>query len=297
MANLLPLEPGETIATVLPLPEDEAEWSRLHVMFATARGIVRRNSMDAFANVPSNGKIAMRFDDGSEDRLIGVALCHESEDILLAARSGKAVRFEVTAVREFQSRTATGVRGMDLEDGDEVISLSVLRRVGTTTEEREAYLRSASWKGDPAPLDGLSPERFAQMAEAEQFILTITANGYGKRSSAYEYRRTNRGGKGIVNIDTSERNGLVVASFPVEPTEQLMLVTDQGKLIRTVVNTIRIAGRATQGVTLFKVADDEHVVSAARIRESDDDGEGDGESGIDGQPGDGGAAEGEAAPE
>jgi DNA gyrase subunit A len=297
MANLLPLEPGETIATVLPLPEDEAEWSRLHVMFATARGIVRRNSMDAFANVPSNGKIAMRFDDGSEDRLIGVALCHESEDILLAARSGKAVRFEVTAVREFQSRTATGVRGMDLEDGDEVISLSVLRRVGTTTEEREAYLRSASWKGDPAPLDGLSPERFAQMAAAEQFILTITANGYGKRSSAYEYRRTNRGGKGIVNIDTSERNGLVVASFPVEPTEQLMLVTDQGKLIRTVVNTIRIAGRATQGVTLFKVADDEHVVSAARIRESDDDGEGDGESGIDGQPGDGGAAEGEAAPE
>ena len=270
MANLLPLEPGETIQTVLPLPEDEAEWGQLHVMFATARGLVRRNSMDAFANVPSNGKLAMRFEDGSDDRLIGVALCHESQDILLAARSGKAVRFEATAVREFQSRTSTGVRGMDLEEGDEVISLSVLRRVGTTTEEREAYLKSAAWKNDPQPLDGLSDERFAHMAEAEQFILTITANGYGKRSSAYEYRRTNRGGKGIVNIDTSERNGHVVASFPVEPTEQLMLVTDQGKLIRMPVKDIRIAGRATQGVTLFKVNDAEHVVSAARIRESDD---------------------------
>ncbi|WP_374386624.1 DNA gyrase subunit A [Sandaracinobacter sp.] len=287
MANLLPLEPGESIATVLPLPEDEAEWSQLHVMFATAKGYVRRNSMDAFANVPSNGKLAIRFEDGSDDRLIGVALCHESQDILLAARSGKAIRFEVTAVREFQSRTSTGVRGMDLESGDEVISLSVLRRGGNSSEVREQYLKSAAWKSDPAPLDGLSEEHFAQMAENEQFILTITANGYGKRSSAYEYRRTNRGGKGIVNIDTSERNGLVVASFPVEPTEQLMLVTDQGKLIRTVVNTIRIAGRATQGVTLFKVADDEHVVSAARIRESDEDGEEEVSE----------APEGEAAPE
>ena len=270
MANLLPLEPGETIRTVLALPEDEAEWSQLHVMFATAKGLVRRNSMDAFANVPSNGKIAMRFDEGSEDRLIGVTLCHESEDILLAARSGKAVRFEVTAVREFQSRTATGVRGMDLETGDEVISLSVLRRGGNSSEVREQYLKSASWKNDPAPLEGMEQAQFEQMAANEQFILTITANGYGKRSSAYEYRRTNRGGKGIVNIDTSERNGQVVASFPVEPAEQLMLVTDQGKLIRMPVRDIRIAGRATQGVTLFKVADEEHVVSAARIRESDD---------------------------
>jgi DNA gyrase subunit A len=270
MANLLPLEPGETIRTVLALPEDEAEWGQLHVMFATARGLVRRNSMDAFANVPSNGKLAMRFEDGSDDRLIGVSLCHEAEDILLAARSGKAVRFEATAVREFQSRTSTGVRGMDLEAGDEVISMSVLRRVGTSTEERELYLKSASWKSDPAPLDALGEYRFALMADAEQFILTITANGYGKRSSAYEYRRTNRGGKGIVNIDTSDRNGHVVASMPVEPAEQLMLVTDQGKLIRMPVRDIRIAGRATMGVTLFKVADNEHVVSAARLRESDD---------------------------
>jgi DNA gyrase subunit A len=277
MANLLPLEPGETIRTVLPLPEDEAEWGALHVMFATARGLVRRNSMDAFANVPTNGKIAMRFEEGSDDRLVGVALCHESQDILLAARSGKAVRFEATAVREFQSRTSTGVRGMDLDADDELISMSVLRRVGTTADERELYLKSAGWKANPAPLDGLSAERFAHMQDAEQFILTITANGYGKRSSAYEYRRTNRGGKGIVNIDTSERNGPVVASMPVEPAEQLMLVTDQGKLIRMPVRDIRIAGRATMGVTLFKVADGEHVVSAARIRESDEE-EGDAEA-------------------
>ena len=270
MANLLPLEPGETITTVLPLPEDEREWSRLHVMFATARGLVRRNSMDAFANIPANGKIAMRFEDGTDDRLVGVVLCHESEDVLLAARSGKAIRFQVTAVREFQSRTSTGVRGMDLEPGDALISLSVLRRVGTTTGEREAYLRAAPWKSDPAPLEGLSPERFAELAAREQFILTVTANGYGKRTSAFEYRRTNRGGKGIVSIDTSARNGHVVASFPVEPTEQIMLVTDQGKLIRMPVADIRIAGRATMGVTLFKVAEDEHVVSAARIRDTED---------------------------
>jgi DNA gyrase subunit A len=163
---------------------------------------------------------------------------------------------------------------MDLEAGDEVISLSVLNRVGTTAEDREAYLRAAVWKQNPQPLEGLSPERFAEMQAREQFILTITANGYGKRSSAFEYRRTNRGGKGIVNIDTSARNGHVVASFPVEPTEEIMLVTDQGKLIRMGVADIRIAGRATMGVTLFKVADEEHVVSAARIRESDEDGEG-----------------------
>jgi DNA gyrase subunit A len=160
---------------------------------------------------------------------------------------------------------------MDLDAGDEVISLSVLKRVGTTQEEREAYLRAAPWKSEPRTVEGLSAERFALMAEREQFILTVTANGYGKRSSAYEYRRTNRGGKGIVNIDTSMRNGLVVASFPVEEGEEIMLVTDQGKIIRMPVKDIRKAGRATMGVTLFKVAEEEHVVSAARIREGEED--------------------------
>ncbi|QMW22848.1 DNA gyrase subunit A [Sandaracinobacteroides saxicola] len=273
MANLLPLEPGETIATVLPLPEDEGEWAKLHVMFATAHGYVRRNSMDAFANVPANGKLAMRFEDGDEDSLIGVALCHEREDVLLAARSGKAIRFAVDDVREFQSRTSSGVRGMTLAPGDEVISLSILRGFEATADEREAYLKAAPWKADPAE-PTLPPERMAEFTAAEQFILTITANGYGKRSSAFEYRQTGRGGQGVVNIDTSERNGPVVSSFPVEPTEQLMLVTDQGKLIRTGVSDIRIMGRGTQGVTLFKVADDEHVVSTARIRDDGSDEEG-----------------------
>ncbi len=269
MINLLPLADGETISTVLPLPEDEAEWAKLHVMFATARGTVRRNSMDAFTNIPSNGKIAMRFDDESEDRLIGVALLSENDDVLLATRQGKAIRFEGTDIREFQSRTSTGVRGMTLRsndhgDGDEVISLTILHRSGATQDEREAYLRAAPWK-DNDNTSTLSAERMAEMAATEQFILTVCANGYGKRSSAYEYRRTGRGGQGIVNIDNLERNGLVVASFPVTDAQQLMLVTDQAKLIRLDVAGMRVIGRNSAGVKLFNVADNEHVVSAARI--------------------------------
>ncbi|HEX8402282.1 MAG TPA: DNA gyrase subunit A [Allosphingosinicella sp.] len=269
MVNLLPLSPGETISTVLPLPEDEAEWKNLHVIFATAHGGVRRNSMDSFANVPSNGKFAMRFDEDATDRLIGVALLGEGDDVLLATRLGKAIRFEATAVREFQSRTSTGVRGITLRDGDEVISLSILQGFQASPEEREAYLRAAAWKENENEAT-LPPERMAQFAEAEEFILTVTANGYGKRTSAYEYRRTNRGGQGITNIETSARNGHVVASFPAHNGEQLMLVTDQAKLIRTTVGDIRIAGRNTQGVTIFRVADGEHVVSAARIDEAEE---------------------------
>ena len=286
MINLLPLAEGETISTVLPLPEDENEWGRLHIMFATAHGTVRRNSMTAFTNIPTAGKIAMRFgtslvegvengDDSEEqadptDRLIGVALLTEEDDVLLATRNGKAIRFRSTDVREFQSRTSTGVRGVRLLGNDEVISMSILHRVGTTQEEREAYLRCPPWRDREDVECSLAPERFAEMAEKEQFILTITENGYGKRSSAYEYRRTNRGGQGITNIDTSERNGRVVASFPVTKGEQLMLVTDQAKMIRTTVGDIRIAGRNTQGVTIFRVAENEHVVSVARIEESEE---------------------------
>jgi DNA gyrase subunit A len=281
MVNLLPLAEGETISTVLPLPEDEAEWGGLHIMFATARGSVRRNSMDAFTNVPSNGKIAMRFgttesdDDREEqgdpdDRLIKVRLLTEEDDVLLATRNGKAIRFRSTDVREFQSRTSTGVRGIRLIGDDEVISMSILRRVGTNQEEREAYLKCPPWRDRDDVECSLSPERYAEMSEKEQFILTVTENGYGKRSSTYEYRRTNRGGQGITNIDTSERNGKVVASFPVKQGEQLMLVTDQGKMIRTTIADIRIMGRNTQGVTIFRVAENEQVVSVARIDESDE---------------------------
>ncbi|HEX8534637.1 MAG TPA: DNA gyrase C-terminal beta-propeller domain-containing protein, partial [Allosphingosinicella sp.] len=248
---------------------NEDEWKNLHVIFATAHGGVRRNSMDSFANVPSNGKFAMRFDEDATDRLIGVALLTEDDDVLLATKEGRAIRFEATAVREFQSRTSTGVRGITLREGDEVISLSILTGFPATTEEREAYLRAAAWKeNENEPT--LSPERMAEFAAAEEFILTVTANGYGKRTSAYEYRRTNRGGQGITNIETSQRNGCVVASFPAHNGEQLMLVTDQAKLIRTTVGDIRIAGRNTQGVTIFRVADGEHVVSAARIDEEEE---------------------------
>ncbi|MFT4026528.1 MAG: DNA gyrase subunit A [Novosphingobium sp.] len=278
MINLLPLAQGETISTVLPLPEDEAEWGNLHVMFATAKGSVRRNSMDAFANIRTSGKIAMKFEEGSEDRMIGVSLLTEEEDVLLATRQGKAIRFAATDVREFQSRDSTGVRGARLAEGDEVISLSVLRGFDATPQEREDYLKAAPWKDKEGGKEGdreitLSPERMAEFEEAEEFILTVTANGYGKRTSAYEYRRTNRGGQGITNIVSSDRNGPVVASFPAHNGEQLMLVTDQAKLIRTTVGSIRVTGRNTQGVILFRVADDEHVVSAARIEENEEEAE------------------------
>jgi len=267
--NLLPLAEGETISTVLPLPEDEKEWGKLHVMFATAKGSVRRNSMDAFANIRTSGKIAMRFEEGSHDRLIGVSLLTEDDDVLLATRGGKAIRFAATDVREFQSRDSTGVRGARVIGDDEVISMSVLRAFVATTEQRDAYLKAAPWKEGERETT-LSPERMAEFEAAEEFILTVCANGFGKRSSAYEYRRTNRGGQGIVNIDNLERNGPVVASFPAHAGEQLMLVTDQAKMIRMSVGDTRVIGRNSAGVRLFHVADDEHVVSAARIEESDE---------------------------
>ncbi len=267
MVNLLPLAKDETISTVLPLPEDESEWGKLHVMFATAKGNVRRNSMDAFTNVPTAGKIAMKFEDeDADDRLIGVALLSEGDDVLLATRQGKAIRFQSEDVREFQSRNSTGVRGMRLGEGDNVISLSVLHRSGASQEEREEYLRFAPWKPEREGEPG-NPERLAELAEAEQFILTVCANGYGKLSSAYEYRRTGRGGQGITNIDNIRRNGPVVASFPASTADQLMLVTDQAKMIRMPLASLRVIGRGSAGVRLFNVADNEHVVGVARIDE------------------------------
>ncbi|MDQ2879279.1 MAG: DNA gyrase subunit A [Pseudomonadota bacterium] len=280
MINLLPLAEGETISTVLPLPEDEAEWGKLHVMFATAKGSARRNSMDAFTNVPSNGKIAMKFEgEDDDDRLIGVALLDEADDVLLATRHGKAIRFAGDDVREFQSRNSTGVRGMRLGKGDEVISLSILHRVGVADQdERDDYLRFAPWKaereGDERERQ-MDDARFQELSDKEQFILTVCANGYGKLSSAYEYRRTGRGGQGITNIDNIARNGPVVASFAATKGHQLMLVTDQAKLIRLSLGDLRVIGRGSAGVRLFNVADDEHVVSAARIEESEGDAEAD----------------------
>jgi DNA gyrase subunit A len=294
MVNILPLGEGEVISNVLTLPEDEAEWSGLSVVFATAKGYARRNSMDAFANIPSNGKIAMKFEgDDADDRLIGVELLTADDDILLASRNGKAIRFAADDIREFQGRASTGVRAMKLLGdlgSDYVISLSILSRVGTTIEEREEYLRFAPWKPEKEGEPTLAAERIAEMAEREQFILTVCANGYGKLSSAYAYRRSGRGGQGITNIDNIERNGPVVASFPATKGDQLMLVTDQAKLIRIPLESLRVLGRNSAGVRLFKVGDDEHVVSAAKIEESE---EADVEGGEDsnGLIGDGGPSE------
>ena len=296
IVNLLPaLDKDETIQTVLPLPEDEAEWAKLSVVFATAKGSVRRNSMELFTNVPSNGKFAMRFEEDSADRLIGVALLEASDDVLLATRAGKAIRFAGDDVREFQSRTSTGVRGMTLKGDDEVISLSILHRVGTSGEEREEYVKYAPWKGEKEGESSLSPERMVDLAEREQFILTVCANGYGKMSSAYEYRRTGRGGQGITNIDNIARNGLVVASFAATKADQLMLVTDQAKLIRLPLGSMRVIGRNSAGVRLFNVADEEHVVSAVRLADTGDEDEDEGDVG-EGDAGEGAAESGPVDP-
>jgi DNA gyrase subunit A len=279
LVNIFPLAEGETINTFMPLPEDETTWDTLHVMFATSMGTIRRNDLSDFQRIQSNGKIAMKLDDG--EQLIGVMPCSSTEDVLLASSAGKCIRFPVHLIRVFKSRESTGVRAMKLAEGDSVVSMSILHGgADVTAEERAAYLRKASQlrraqgeevetetqeeEGDSEAIE-LSDARFAELASREQFILTVTENGYGKRSSAYEYRVTGRGGSGIVGIVTSARNGKVVASFPIAEADQLMLMTDCAKLIRCGVKDVRIAGRNTQGVTLFKVDASEKVVSAVRI--------------------------------
>jgi DNA gyrase subunit A len=275
--NLLPLTEGETISAILPLPEDEATWDQFHLMFATSHGTVRRNLLSDFANIRANGLIAMKLDEG--EQLIAVHTCSDDQDVLLATRDGKCIRFAIPEVRVFAGRTSTGVRGIKLLGDDEVISMSILTRVEATPDERAAYVKLARLKrgadesaaeepDDEAGGDGvLSAERIAELEAKEQFILTVSERGYGKRSSAYEYRSTGRGGQGIQNMEVNDRNGLIVATFPVGMTDGLMLVSDGGQMIRTGVEDVRIAGRRTQGVILFKVAADEHVVSVARIDE------------------------------
>lgn len=261
--NLLPLDEGETITTVMKLPECEDDCKDMSIMFATSQGNVRRNSLMDFVNVQSNGKIAMKLDEG--DKLINVRICHEDNDIMLAARSGKCIRFPVTDVRVFVGRNSTGVRGIKLAEGDEVISMSILLHSDATSEERDEYARIASAikrisaeRGDDSCvspedtglLNVLTTEKYKEMAEREQFILSVTSTGYGKRTSSYEYRVTGRGGQGIANMEMSARNKEIVSSFPIEDDNQIMMVTDGGKLIRMPVKDIRIAGRKTQGVIL-----------------------------------------------
>lgn len=278
LINILPLEQGETISTILPLPEDEDTWEDLHAIFVTAKGNVRRNLLSDFSNVRANGKIAIRLSE--DDKLVGVAACSEDDDVLMAAKGGKCIRFPATKVRLFKGRNSDGVRGIKLADGDEVVSMSILHHVNMDQEQKVAYLRYAAAKRrgeDPEKPAEIDEERLAALEEREEFILSITVNGYGKRTSSYEYRVTGRGGSGLINIETSERNGDVIAAFPIDETDQLMMVTDQGRLIRVPVHDVRIAGRNTQGVTLFKVGDDEHIVSVDRITDSGDDSEENGE--------------------
>ncbi len=281
LVNLLPLESGERITTIMPLPEDEASWENLDVMFATTRGTVRRNKLSDFAQVNRAGKIAMRLDEG--ESIVDVQICSDKDDVLLTTMLGQCIRFSVDEVRVFKGRDSMGVRGITLAEGDTVISLAILRQFDADGEERAAYLKMrramAGETGEeqgvepeaealPAVEAALSTERYAQMSAAEQVILTISEKGYGKRSSSFEYRLTGRGGKGIVAMAAvATRNGKLVASFPVEDGDEIMLVTDGGQLIRCPVEGIRVAGRATQGVIVFDTAEKERVVSVERISE------------------------------
>ena len=287
LVNLLPLEQGERITTIMPLPEDEASWESLDVMFATTRGTVRRNKLSDFAQVNRAGKIAMKLDEG--ENIVDVQICSEKDDVLLTTALGQCIRFAAEDVRVFKGRDSMGVRGVTLGDGDSVISMAILREFDATSEERTAYLKmrramageaseeAAGPDADSepeAPAGALSQERYAAMSAAEQSILTISENGYGKRTSSFEYRLTGRGGKGIVAMAVNARNGKLVASFPVEEGDEIMLVTDGGQLIRCPVEGIRVAGRATQGVIVFDTAEKERVVSVDRISEPEGEEEG-----------------------
>jgi DNA gyrase subunit A len=288
LVNMFPLAEGERITSILPLPEDEGTWETLDVMFATTRGSVRRNKLSDFVQVNRNGKIAMKLEEG--EGIVGVETCTENDDVLLTTADGQCIRFPVPDVRVFKGRDSMGVRGIALADEARVISMTVLRHFEATPDERTLYLKqSRLMRGEIESEAGseeetvtagsqLPPERWTEMSAYEQFVLTISENGYGKRTSSFEYRTTGRGGKGIVAMSTGPRNGRLVASFPVEHGDQIMLVTDGGQLIRCPVEGIRLAGRSTQGVIVFNTAEAERVVSVERIREEESDEEEGGEA-------------------
>ncbi len=275
LVNMLPLEPGERITTIMPLPEDEESWATLDVMFATTRGTVRRNKLSDFASVNRAGKIAMKLEEG--EGFVDVAVCRENQDVLLTTAAGQCIRFAVDDVRVFKGRDSMGVRGVNLDKGDVVISLAILDQFDASGDERAAYLKwrravagepTEEGEGEALPVEAaISQDRLVAMSAAEQFVLTISENGFGKRTSSFEYRVTGRGGKGIVAMSVNARNGKLVASFPVEDADEVMLVTDGGQLIRCPVEGIRIIGRAAQGVIVFDTADHERVVSVERISE------------------------------
>ncbi|MGB4864709.1 MAG: DNA gyrase subunit A [Hyphomicrobium sp.] len=287
LVNLLPLEEGEVITSILPLPEDDSTWGNLELMFATRSGNIRRNALADFESINRNGKIAMKLDEG--DRIVSVAIATPDQDVMLTSAEGQCVRFLIgDEVRLFKGRDSTGVRGIRLSDGDEVISMAILGHVEATAAERQAYVKQASALRRTEGADdvetvaveedaedvtdgevALSPEKFAEMQAKEQFVLTISEKGFGKRSSSYEFRTSGRGGKGIVAMVVNERNGRLIASFAIAENDQIMLVTDGGQLIRCPVHDVRIAGRNTQGVRVFKTDGAEKVVSVERITEED----------------------------
>jgi DNA gyrase subunit A len=282
MINILPLDKDETISTVMPLPEKDEDTENMFAMFATASGNIRKSALSDFIKVQSNGKIAMKLDDG--DDLIGVSVCTDNDDVLISTKAGKCIRFPVDTLRIIASRSSTGVRGIKLAKGDEVMSMSTaITHIDFDAQLRDEYLKVASAvrrEDDEENIDVaalikemevLNEDEYNRLAETEQFVLTISDTGFGKRTSSYEYRVTNRGGQGITNMKFGEKSNAVVASFPVNDTDQIMLITDNGKLIRMPVKDIRIAGRQTMGVTLFKTADGEKVVSAALLEDAGED--------------------------
>ena len=300
LVNLLPLQPDERITSILSLPEDATTWGALELMFATRKGNVRRNALADFESINRNGKIAMKLDEG--DAIVQVAVATPKDDVAFTTAAGKCVRFLIEdEVRLFKGRDSDGVRAIRLDEGDSVISMAILEHVAATAPERAAYLKHATAlrraqnadaeaevvvaapepdeEGSEAAVE-LTPERIAELAAHEQFVLTVSERGFGKRSSSYEYRTSGRGGKGIVAMVVNERNGPLVASFPIEPADQIMLVTDGGQLIRCPVHDVRIAGRNTQGVRIFKTDSTEKVVSVERISDVGGD---EGNEGVEGE--------------
>ena len=287
--NLLPIETGDAITNILPLPEDEAAWDGLDILFATSAGDVRRNKLSDFTNVNRAGKIAMKLE--GDETLVGVALAAEGQDVLLTTASGRCIRFGVDDLRVFSGRTSTGVRGIKLAEGDLVISMAILNGVEATPDERAAYVKASralmaqdadaeemgEAEDEEAATDSLlSPERFEALKASEQVVLSITDNGFGKRTSSYEYRKTGRGGQGLIAHDLSKKGGQLAGAFPVEEADELLLVTDGGQMIRVKVSQIRMAGRNTSGVTVFKTSEGERVVSVERLADSGEDAEGEG---------------------
>jgi DNA gyrase subunit A len=290
LINLLPLNDAETISTLMPMPEDEETWANLFVMFATASGSIRRNSLSDFVRVQANGKIAMKLDEG--DQLVRVRTCTAEDDVLLLASGGKVIRFPVTDVRVFSGRTSTGVRGIRLATSDKIIAMSVVKHRSVSTETRDDYLQAVNAnrrmlssdymdRADDKARDEvlaarLNEPEFVKMALEEEFILTLTEDGMGKRTSAYQYRIAGRGGLGITGIELGRADGKssrIVAAFTVQDEDQVVMVSDGGQIIRCPVNKISIVGRSSRGVSVFNTSDGERVVSVSRLRDVDDDNE------------------------